>query len=74
MSTYSDRSREIIDRLVREELEEIYANNERVVRDLLGRWVSELEPVICWSVEAPTQILGLGAPGHGVVVPVGVVR
>jgi len=46
-------------------------SQEQLVRDLLGQWVSELEPVILYDRSAPAQIRGIGAAGYPptVVVP-----
>jgi hypothetical protein len=40
--------------------------HEGMVRELLGRWVSELEPVLVFS---DGRFQGLGAEGAGVVLP-----
>ena len=54
---------DLINQRAQEAMRRQTAINERVIRRLLGQWVSELEPVI-FVRQADGLIMGLGAAGH----------
>lgn len=57
-----------IDFLHTSQVSQFWEGVEKELRRLLGMWVSELEPVLVFG---PGKFLGLGAEGHGVILPAG---
>lgn len=41
---------------IRKFMEDFSARNEDVIREMLGRWVSELEPAIVWKGYRPVAL------------------